>query len=265
MGLVLIYKGTRTLNFAHGETGMVAAFTLFALWQERRWPYFPVVVIAVSVSASIGWLTDRLVMRRMRGDRGLRILIATLAIASIIQFFAVRIWDADPRFIASPMSGELHLGDTVVTMPRLVALAASAFLAFALLVFFRRTTAGLTFRAVAVNPYASRLMGVNVERVSAATWVAGAVLSAIAAILVAPIVSFHVFFMTLLFIRALAAALIGGLTNFAGTYIAAVLIGVTESVLSRYIAAPGVLEALIFLVMLAILALKPRGLFTHQY
>lgn len=266
LGLVLVYKGTRTLNFAHGEMGMVAAFTVFSLWANRHWPYLPVVAIGLAISALIGWLTDRLVMRRTQEYSRLTVLVATLAIAGVIQFFALRIWGGDPKFIPPPLQGGgFRIGQVVLTAPRLVALLTSGLTAFGLYAFFRYTHAGLTFRAVAVNPYAARLMGVNVERVSAATWTAGATLSGLGAVIVAPLVSFHVFFMALLLIRALAAGLIGGLTNFGGTYAAAILLGIGESIVGRYVTAPGGLEGLIFAAMAVTLVVRPRGLFAAEY
>ena len=266
LGLVLVYKGTRTLNFAHGEMGMVAAFTVFSLWGNRHWPYLPVVVIGLAISALIGLAMDRFVMRRTQHYPRLTVLVATLAIASVIQFFAIRIWGGEPKFLAPPLQGSgIAFGQVVLTPPRLISLITSAVAALGLYLFFRGTHAGLTFRAVAVDPYAARLMGVNVERVSATTWAAAAALSGLAAIVVAPLVSFHVFFMVLLLIRALAAALIGGLTNFGGAYVAALLLGVGESVVSKYVNAPGALEAIIFGAIAVTLVLRPRGLFAAEY
>jgi branched-chain amino acid transport system permease protein len=266
LGLVLVYKGTRTLNFAHGEMGMVAAFMVFSLWANRRWPYFAVVLLALLVSAAIGWLTDRLIMRRTREHSRLTVLVATFAVASIIQFVAIRVWGGDPKFVPSPIEGAgVQFGQVVLTPPRLLALVTSALIAFGLYAFFRFTRAGLIFRAVAVSPEAARFMGVDIDRVSSLTWMAGAALSGLAAILVAPLVSFHVFFMALLLIRALAAALIGGLTNFAGTFIAGLLLGVGESVIAKYVTAPGALEALLFAAMALTLVLRPRGLFAAEY
>lgn len=266
LGFVLVYKGTRTLNFAHGDMGTVAAFIVFGLWAQQGWPYLIVVPLALIASGGIGYLSDHLVMRHIHNQPRLTVLVATLAIAGIIQFVVVRVWDTDPKFMDPPLTGAgLRIGEIALTAPRLLALGVSAAVVVALYSFFKTTSAGLTFRAVALDPYAAQLMGVNVGRVSAATWTAGAMISGLAAILIAPLVSFHVFFMAVLFLRALTAALIGGLTNFGGTFVAAVLLGIGESFLARVTTAPGALEAVLFVVMVAALLIRPRGLFQAEY
>jgi branched-chain amino acid transport system permease protein len=187
-------------------------------------------------------------------------------VAGILQFIGTEIWGLDPKFMVPPIEGQgLVWGQVILTPPRLLVIVSAAVLSIGLYMMFRRTAFGLTFRGAALDPYAARLVGINVARVSSITWTSGAVLSGIAAILVAPLVSFHVFFMTLLLIRALAAALIAGFTNLGGAFVAGVFIGVAESFLIKYTTEAGAVEAALFLLIVGLLAVRPRGIFAAEY
>jgi branched-subunit amino acid ABC-type transport system permease component len=270
LGVVLVYKGSRAVNFAHGEMGMLAAFVVLSLWFENGWNFYLAAIIGLACSGLAGFLTERLVVRRFEGGSTLTILVATLAVAGILQFIGAEVWGLDPKFIRAPAEAiggwqGIRTGDVVLTIPRLIVIWAALASSIALWVVFRRTSFGLAFRGTAIDGYAAKLCGINVQRVSSITWTLGAVLSGLAAILVAPLVSFHVFFMTLLFIRALAAALVAGLTNLGAAFAAGIFIGVAESFLIKYTSQAGAVEAALFALIVLMLAFRPRGLFAAEY
>ncbi len=266
LGLVLVYKGSRVVNFAHGEMGMLGAFVVLTLWSEHHWPFPLAAILGVLASGAAGLTTELVVVRRTHGASKLTVLVATLAVAGILQFIGTEVWGLDPKFIQSPLKGRgLVLGQIVLTPPRLLVLGTAAVLSLLLFAVFRYTGFGLAFRATALDDYAARLVGVNVRRISSITWTGGAMLSGIAAILVAPLVSFHVFFMTLLFLRAVTAALVAGMTNLPGAFAAGLLVGVAESLLVKFTTQSGVVEAALFGLIVAILALRPQGLFRAEY
>lgn len=266
LGVVLVYKGSRVINFAHGEMGMIAAFVVLSLWFEKHWPFLIAAALGILASGATGWATERVVVRRFERGSKLTILVATLAVAGILQFLAAEIWGLEPKFISPPLSGAgIRFGQVVLTVPRLIVILSAAALSLALYVLFRRTTFGLAFRGAALDGDAAKLVGVNVRRVSSVTWTLGAMLSGFAAVLVAPLVSFHVFFMTLLFIRALAAALVAGFTNLGGAFVAGILIGITESLLVKFTSQAGAVEAALFGIIVLILAVRPQGIFAAEY
>ena len=270
LGVVLVYKGSRAVNFAHGEMGMIAAFVVLSLWFESGWNFYLAALLGLAASGLAGFLTERFVVRRFQGGSTLTILVATLAVAGILQFVGAEIWGLDPKFITAPAESiggweGIRTGDVVLTIPRLIVIIAAIILSAALWVLFRRTSFGLAFRGTAIDGYAAKLCGINVSRISSITWTLGAVLSGIAAILVAPLVSFHVFFMTLLFIRALAAALVAGLTNLGAAFGAGVFIGIAESYLVKFTSQAGAVEAALFALIVVLLAVRPRGLVAAEY
>ncbi|MGH2783827.1 MAG: branched-chain amino acid ABC transporter permease [Actinomycetota bacterium] len=270
LGVVLVYKGSRAVNFAHGEMGMIAAFVVLSLWSENGWNFFLAAAIGLVCSGLTGFLTERLVVRRFEDGSTLTILVATLAVAGVLQFIGAEIWGLEPKFIQAPVEQiagweGIRAGEIVLTIPRLIVIFAALVASAGIAVLFRRTSFGLAFRGTAIDGYAAKLCGINVRRVSSATWTLGAVLSGLAAILVAPLVSFHVFFMTLLFIRALAAALVAGLTNLGAAFVAGITIGVAESLLIKYTSQAGAVEAALFALIVLLLAVRPKGLFAAEY
>ena len=116
----------------------------------------------------------------------------------------------------------------------------------------------LLFRASATDPYAASLMGVDVTRLDVATWTVAGALAGMAAILVAPLVGFDIFFMTLLAIRGFAAALLAGLTSVPGALAAGLALGLAEAALTRQTTQPGLPEA-VLVVLVVMFLLRPQA------
>jgi len=245
LGLTLVYKKSRVLNFAHGEVGMVGAFVFYVAFVERHLPYLVAALIGVTVSAGLGCLTFLLLSRR-RNDP-LNMLIGTLAVAGTLTF------------VAPPLAGvSLNVAGLHFVGPRLLVLIAALVLAVAFFVLFRTTHVALLFRASAADPYAASLMGIDVTRLDVATWTVAGALAGLAAILVAPLVGFDIFFMTLLAIRGFAAALLAGLTNVSGALAAGLALGLAEAALTRQTTQPGLPEAVLVVLVVGFL-LRPQA------
>jgi len=252
LGITLIYKKSRVLNFAQGETGMFGAFVFYALSAERHKPYLVAAAAGVAVSALLGAGTFLLLARR-RTDP-LAMLVGTLAVAGTLTFAANEIWGVDQHYVPPPLT---HLHVSVLGLrfvgPRLLVLLAGLVLALVFFIAFRTTNVALLFRASATDPYAATLMGIDVARLDLATWTLAGALSGLAAVLVAPIVGFDVFFMTLLAIRGFAASLLAGLTNLPGTLLAGLGLGIAEAALTRQTTQPGAPEAVLVVLIVAFL------------
>jgi branched-chain amino acid transport system permease protein len=252
LGITLIYKKSRVLNFAQGETGMFGAFVFYALSAEQHKPYLVAAGAGVAVSAALGAATFLLLARR-RGDP-LALLVGTLAVAGLLTFLANEIWGPDQHYVPPPLT---HLHVSVFGLrfvgPRLLVLLAGLVLALVFFIAFRVTNVALLFRASATDPYAATLMGIDVARLDLATWTMAGALAGLAAVLVAPIVGFDVFFMTLLAIRGFAASLLAGLTNLPGTLLAGLALGIAEAALTRHTTQPGAPEAVLVVLIVAFL------------
>jgi len=257
LGITLVYKKSGVLNFAHGEVGMFGAFIFYVLSVEQKLPYLVAAAAAVATSAVLGCLTFLLLARR-RADP-LNMLIGTLAVAGVLIFVANEIWGPDQFYVPPPLADlRLSLAGMTFTGSRLLVLGTGIVLAGGFFILFRTSRMALLFRASASDPYAAELMGVDVTRLDVITWTVAGALAGLAAVLVAPLVGFDIFFMTLLAIRGFAAALLAGLNNVAGALGAGLALGLAEAALTRQTTQPGLPEA-VLVGLIVLFLLRPQA------
>lgn len=259
LGFVLVYRNSGVMNFAHPEIGMLGGFLFFSLWVEQSWPYLLAAGCGVALSAAVALAARQLLAPQERDP--LSMLLGTLGVAGVIVWVASEIWGTVPVFVP-PFGGGVDI--EVVGMryrgPALMIIGALVVLTAAIYLFYRYSRLGLALRASAVDRGAAELMGVNVGQLSAITWVIAGALSGTAAVLVAPLVNFDPFFMTLLFLRALAAALLAGMRSLGGTVLGGLGIGLAEAFLIRESSTPGLPELGLVLIIVALLLVRPRAL-----
>jgi branched-chain amino acid transport system permease protein len=256
--IALVYKKSRVLNFAQGETGMLGAFVFYELYVGQHLPYLVAGALGVGVSAVLGAVIF-LVLSQHR-DEPLNMLVGSLAIAGILVFIATKIWGTDQYFVPAPFSDRtLELFGLRFIGPRLVVLVAAVVIAIGCALLFTRSRFAVMFRASASDPYGATLVGIDVVRLDVISWALAGGLAGVAAILVAPLVGFSVFFMTLLAVRGLAAALLGGLDNPAAALVAGLAIGIGESVVTRQTTQAGAPEVALLALMVLVLLLRPAG------
>jgi branched-chain amino acid transport system permease protein len=161
--------------------------------------------------------------------------------------------------VPPPLAGvRVSFAGLTFTGARLLVLLTGIGLAGAFFVLFRTSRLALLFRASASDPYAAELMGVDVTRLDVITWTVAGGLAGFAAVLVAPLVGFDIFFMTLLAIRGFAAALLAGLTNVAGALGAGLALGLAEATVTRQTTQPGLPEA-VLVVLIVLFLLRPQA------
>jgi len=194
----------------------------------------------------------------------LTITVLTLGVATVLGAYQFIQFGADPHPAPELVAGEAF---TLAAVPfkwgRLLALLVTAILGVVLYFFFKRTLFGLGVLAAAQDQTALRLMGIPSTSVSMFTWASGAVLTAIAAIILAPTIgAFHPFFMTLILIPSLAAALVGGLTSLPGAFVGGLVIGVIQNLAKFYLSdsLQGVEFVAVFAAMILVLLFRPNGL-----
>jgi branched-subunit amino acid ABC-type transport system permease component len=254
-GIVLIYRATGVLSFAQAESGSLGTFLFYTLWVERGLPYLLAASAGVLISGALGFGV-RTVLRPIE-HRPLQMVLGTLGLASVMVYLTQEIWGSSQYFMPPPFPDvRLDLGVVEFAGPRLLVVIVTAALALGFFLVFRFTPFGVIFRAAAQDPYASTLLGLNVGFVRTACWVAAGALSGLAGILVAPLVNFQVFFMSLLIVRALAASLLARLTNLTSCLAYAILIGILEATISRRTSSPGVPELLVVCLLVVILVVR---------
>ena len=273
VGLVAIYRASRIVNFAYGETGMLAAFVFFDARLGRDVANVTTdhgivlpLLAAVAVGAVLGALMELVIARPLRDNPTLNGMVGTIAASLLFLTFAFRRWGADARATRPLVEGAgVELGGITISPSQLLIGACTLVLVGALAALYRFTSFGLRLRATAIDPYAAALSGVNTNRTAMGAWAIAGGLSAVSAVLIAPLVSMTVLFMTVLALRGFAAALIGGLTSLMGGFLAGVGLGVLESVIAYKSPISGITDVVVAVGILALMVARPGGLVRADY
>jgi branched-chain amino acid transport system permease protein len=263
LALVLIYRSTRVINFAQGE---MATFTTFVAWSLMNhglsfWAAFPIVLAIAFVG---GVAIERIVIRPVENASVLTIVIITLGLALLLNGLMSIIWGGQNRQFRGPFSTRtIDVGGVPISVQDIGIVVTSLALVALLAIFFRYTKLGLALRAAAVNPESSRLVGVRVSWMLALGWGIAAVLGAVAGMMIAPVVFLDPNMMQTILLYAFAAAVLGGLDSPLGAVVGGIALGVTITLLGRYVEFIGStlkLPAALMLI-LVLLLVRPGGLF----
>ena len=263
VGLVLVYRSNRIINFAHGEIGAFAAALLgvtVTRWHVPYWAAFP---LALAFAAAIGGAAEVVVIRRLRRAPALMSIVATLGLAQFLLFFSLVVntqANAGRLFPQPPFLPEFDLGALRVTRAYSGMMFLTPLLVAGLVWFLRRGRLGLAVRAASANPDAARLSGVFASRMSSLSWAIAGAVSAFTAILVLPTRGFATaaFLGPGLLLRALTAAVIGRMRNLPVALGAGIMVGVLEQALLWNYPRGGLVEAVLFGVILVALVVQPR-------
>lgn len=273
VGLVTIYRSSRIVNFAYGETGMLAAFVFFdlRLGTDRsvlgsdHGIVLPLVA-AVVLGGLIGVAMEWLIARPIRDNPTLNGMVATIAASLLFLTFAIRRWGVDARPTIPLIGGDgVQLFGLQISPSQLLIAAVTLGVLLVLSGVFRYTSFGLRLRVTALDPYGAALAGVNTNRTAMASWAIAGALAALSAVLIAPLVAMNVLFMTLLTLRAFAAALVGGLTSIGGAFVAGILLGVGEGVIAFKSPISGITDVVIAAGLIALIVARPGGLVHADY
>lgn len=264
VGLTLVYRSTRILNFAHGEIGALPAALIPILVINNRWPYWVVLPVALALSAILGGLTELVVIRRLSKAPRLILLVATIGVAQIllvINMVLPRQGELARSSFPTPFDWSFRVGSYFVSSGQILILLISPLALFALSAFLRRTTVGMASRAAAENSDAAELAGIPVHRVSLLVWTVAGLLAGVSAILVGPTKPLltTVALGPSLMLRALAAAMIGGLVSLPAVFAGGIAIGILEALVTFNYSTGGTLELTLFLVVVVSLVAR-RGL-----
>lgn len=267
LGVVMVFRGSRVLNLAHGEIGTFALFIATWLVVDVKMPYIPAAIIAVSVGVLLGIAFERGVVQFMRDSEPLTVAVATVGLLTLLVATELLIFGGSPRNLPPAISSEHYvtIAGVVVSGNRILGLVVAAALGLGLAALLKRTDFGLGVLAAAQDARAARLVGVPLARVSMFVWGASAGLAAIAALLIEPdLGAFSAGFMSRLFIFALAAALVGGLTSLPGAFIGGLVVGLLEATVNQLTldvtAVPGLSVVSVFALILVVLLVRPQGL-----
>ena len=262
LGIVLVYKATGTINFAHGEFLMISGFLAYSLYVFAGLPYLVSILGAVLLAFLLGAIAERIAFRPLMRANMVSLVLATVGVSFILKGSGRMLWGGRGDYLAFPPllpPNPIIIGEIILVPQQLVVLAGAMIVMVAFALFFRLTRIGKTMQATADNPKAARLVGIRVEQVHMLAFGVGAAIAGAAAALMAPITLLYPDIGFSLFIKGFAAAVLGGLNSMAGALLGGFLIGVIESLAGGYIAT-SFLEVSAFIVIMFTLIFKPRGL-----
>jgi branched-subunit amino acid ABC-type transport system permease component len=263
-GLVLVYRQSGVLNFAHGATGTLAAYVAYSCL-EGSLGYVFAVMAAFAVGIALSVTIEGLVIRRLAWASDFTVAIATLGVALIVMGAVTAQWGTTPVTLRHPVqsSWSLQLGSVSVGADQLFSAAMALLVFLGLHVLVERTRFGLAMRAASEGPVTAGMLGIDVARVRFVTWAIAGALSTLAALLIVPQHYLDPNFLTAFMITAFAAIVLGGLESIGGALLGGLVFGVGSSLLSYYVT--GRLTATVsFLAIIGVLALFPHGLFGRR-
>ena len=261
MGLSLIFGVLEIVNFAHGEFYMLGAMLAYFLTMHARLGYWPTILVVTAVAVGLGYVLYESLLGSLHGHGFERSILLTLGVSMVLQNGAIFLFTTTPKMIETRQSySNIVVGDLRVPVTRLLALGLGLLAFGALYVILYRTRVGKAMRGVAQSRDAALMVGIDPRAVSRLAVAIGIGLSGLAGAALAPVYAVHPLMGFSFVFKAFAIIIIGGLGNIAGAAIAAVALGIVESVVAGFLPLVMV-DALVFSSMIAILLLRPQGLF----
>ncbi|WP_027459613.1 branched-chain amino acid ABC transporter permease [Deinococcus murrayi] len=260
LGLTLVYGVMRVPNFAHGGLYMLGAYFTYAVLNGLGVPYVVALLIAAVAVALLAALLERLVFYPLRNAPHVHAMIAAIGVLFFFEAVVQRIWGADFKQIAEPIPGILNVGGVVITWQRLLVILASVLAMLGLNFFLKRTLTGATIEAMSQSREGARLVGIDVNRVGMLTFAISGALAAVAAALIAPIVSVAPSMGEVMNLKVFAIIILGGMGSVPGAIVGAFLLAFAEVFGGFYINLDFA-DVIGFAALVLVLAIRPQGLF----
>jgi branched-chain amino acid transport system permease protein len=262
VGLVMVYKATGVINIAHGELFMFCGFIAYAAHVQLGLPYFVSFILAAAAGFGLGALIYQGAFKSLMRSSLANVLIAAIAVSFILKGIARALWGGVGDYIPFPpmfSTDPLPLGSVMILPQQVVVVGVAMMLMAALALFFRATRVGKWMQATADNVKAARLVGVRVEWIYLLSFGIGAAIAAIAAVVTAPITLLYPDIGFNLFLKAFAAAVLGGLNSIVGAVLGGVLVGLVETFAATFLHSK-FQEVSSFVVIMFALIFMPNGL-----
>jgi len=272
LGFVLIFKSTGIINFAHGELAMFGAFICYTFAMLFHVPYVAAFLIALVLGAVLGGVIDTLFFRKMLGEPLFATIMVSVGLASILASTAGMIWGHDVYSIVSPFTQKtFSVGGLVLSQGSMYTISASIILFLLFLFFFNRSLLGISMRGAAEDPDTAGLMGINVKKIHMIAWALGTMVAVVAGMFLAE-QSFVRLSMSHIGIKAMAAAILGGMESIGGAIIGGAIIGIVEGFAANYLSGMeignfyfgDIKDVAAFAIMIIVLMIRPHGIFGKE-
>lgn len=266
VAVAIIYKTSDVVNFAQGEMGMLATFVAYHIMTAYGWPFYIAFPVTLIFAILLGMAIEICILRPAKEPTVLGLLILTLGAEMLLIGLAGWKWGAEQKDFPFLLS----VSDTVQIFPGFAlnswtigVFVLTAVIMVLLFLFFRYSKLGIAMRATQQNENAAKIMGIKVERVFSITWGMSSLIGALAAMFFAARSVLDPNFMMEPFMRAFAAAVLGGLTSIPGVVIGGLILGIIENFFGYMW--PEWKPIVAFVVIILIITVRPSGLFSKHY
>ncbi len=258
-GLVMTYKATEVLNFAHGDVLMASAFVAWGLITVVGWPFWLAAPATIAIMALLAALIDIVAMRRIVGQPQFAGVMLTIAIGFMLRGAVGMTFGPDARNLPTPWTGQTtRIGDVVLSNLSFVIIASALVVTIALFAFLDRTRVGISIQAASQNQLAAFLSGIRVKWINSLVWAIAGALAALCGILLAPTALVDISLWHVM-LKSLAALVLGGFGSIAGALIGGIGIGLIEQFAGVYMP-DGIKDIAAYVILIVMLIVWPRGL-----
>jgi len=264
--VVIIYKTSEVVNFAQGEMAMFSSFVAFHILSVYQYPFWLAFVITMIFSILLGILIEYLFLRPAKHPSILGLIVITLGAEMLLVGLAGWKWGAEQKYFSLPLDPSVTyepVKGMIINNWAIAVFAVTTCIMLFLYLFFKYSKLGVAMRATQQNKHAAKIMGIRTERVLSFAWGSSSLIGAIAGMFFASRATLDPAFMMEPFLRAFAAAVLGGLMSIPGVIIGGGLMGLIENFFGYYW--PHWKPIIAFIVIILVLCLRPSGLFTKHF
>ena len=265
LGLTLIYGVLVQINFAHADIVTLGAFVAYFVASFLSGNYFAGIAVALIAGGVLGWLINVAVFAPLR-ERGSELLplIATIGVSIMLQNAMLLLFGPIPYAFNTPYSSMvIRIGSVFLTMQNLLIILVSATTIALLYAFMKFTFLGKALRAVSQDRETAALVGINPNFLIMLTFIIASALAGMSGALLGPVLVLTPFAGTSVIVKAFAIVIIGGFGNVEGTIIAGLVVGLIESYTTQFLD-PGLIDFVVFALLLVMLGLRPTGLIAEK-
>jgi branched-chain amino acid transport system permease protein len=264
--VVIIYKTSEVVNFAQGEMAMFSSFVAYHILTAYQWPFWAAFVVTMVFSIILGIVIEYLFLRPAKHPSILGLIVITLGAEMLLMGLAGWKWGAEQKYFSLPLNPSVTyepVKGMIVTNWAIAVFVVTACIMLFLYLFFKYSKLGVAMRATQQNKHAAKIMGIRTERVFSIAWGFSSLIGAIAGMFFASRATLDPAFMMEPFMRAFAAAVLGGLMSIPGVIIGGGLLGLIENFFGYYF--PHWKPIVAFIVIILVLCLRPSGLFAKHF
>lgn len=267
-GIALIFKTTGVLNFAHGNSGMLATYVGLSVYLLTQNIIFSIIA-AVITGLLVGLVVERFLMRPLKNISSGAMLIVTLGLLMVIEGIVMVIWGVDYHrfpeiYMAAPII--LFLENGVLVMPSndiaITIISLTVMLAVAL--FLRYTKLGIAIRARSEDEIGALVCGIDINNVDTIIWSVGIATIALVGVLAAPKTYIHPSMLINMQLYGITAGVLGGFSNLFGVILGGLILGILEKLVGVFIS-PDYQLSIILIMIILVLLFKPSGLFAKEF